>query len=132
MVFVIPPDTLLMKARQELQHAIVSNPKSRAAGGTETLWAQTPVTDLTVVAKGRGPKSIKRMFLQPLVQQPTTHDGFSLYQGLNAEISHTQLAMSFTSRRILKSLMTAMEELELNAHNTTVRSDHTHMYLYVI
>ena len=30
------------------------DPKSRAANGTETPWAQTPVTDLTAVGEGRG------------------------------------------------------------------------------
>lgn len=28
--------------------------------------------------------------------------------------------------------MAAMEELELNAHNTKLKSDHAHMYLYVV
>jgi len=30
------------------------DPKSRTAGGTETPWALTPVTDLTAVGEGRG------------------------------------------------------------------------------
>nr|DAD29707.1 TPA_asm: hypothetical protein HUJ06_031175 [Nelumbo nucifera] len=48
------PDTLLEKARQEQEHVTSLDPKSRAAGGTETPWAQTPVTDLTAVGEGRG------------------------------------------------------------------------------
>lgn len=28
--------------------------------------------------------------------------------------------------------MAAMEELELNAHNATLKSDHAHMYLYIV
>ncbi|RCV17769.1 hypothetical protein SETIT_3G246400v2 [Setaria italica] len=52
--FVPVPDTLLEKARQEQEHVTALDPKSRAAGGTETPWAQTPVTDLTAVGKGRG------------------------------------------------------------------------------
>lgn len=72
------------------------------------------------------------MFLRTLVRQPVTSDGFSSYQGLDADASRTQLAMSFTSRSILRSLMAAMEELELNSHNATVRPDHAHMYLYII
>eukprot|EP00252_Welwitschia_mirabilis_P025694 TRINITY_DN8153_c0_g1_i1.p1 TRINITY_DN8153_c0_g1~~TRINITY_DN8153_c0_g1_i1.p1 ORF type:complete len:1021 (-),score=226.59 TRINITY_DN8153_c0_g1_i1:62-3124(-) len=52
--FVPVPDTLLEKARQEKEHVIALDPKSRAAGGTETPWAQTPVTDLTAVGEGRG------------------------------------------------------------------------------
>ncbi|KAI3940978.1 hypothetical protein MKW92_005708 [Papaver armeniacum] len=52
--FVPVPDTLLEKARQEQQNVTALDPKSRAAGGTETPWAQTPVTDLTAVGEGRG------------------------------------------------------------------------------
>jgi len=52
--FVPVPDTLLEKARQEKEHVIALDPKSRASGGTETPWVQTPVTDLTVVEEGRG------------------------------------------------------------------------------
>ncbi|KAK4484434.1 hypothetical protein RD792_007015 [Penstemon davidsonii] len=52
--FVPVPDTLLEKARQEKEHVSALDPKSRAAGGTETPWGQTPVTDLTAVGEGRG------------------------------------------------------------------------------
>ncbi|KAF0897948.1 hypothetical protein E2562_001646 [Oryza meyeriana var. granulata] len=52
--FVPVPDTLLEKARQEQDHVTALDPKNRAAGGTETPWAQTPVTDLTAVGEGRG------------------------------------------------------------------------------
>lgn len=52
--FVPIPDTLLEKARQEKEHVTALDPKSRAAGGTETPWNQTPVTDLTAVGEGRG------------------------------------------------------------------------------
>ncbi|EPS73075.1 hypothetical protein M569_01676 [Genlisea aurea] len=52
--FVPVPDTLLEKARQEKEHVSALDPKSRAAGGTETPWSQTPVTDLTAVGEGRG------------------------------------------------------------------------------
>ncbi|MCO5550525.1 hypothetical protein L7F22_004012 [Adiantum nelumboides] len=47
------PDTLLEKAKQEKEHVSALDPKSRAAGGAETPWAQTPVTDLTAVGQGR-------------------------------------------------------------------------------
>lgn len=40
--------------------------------------------------------------------------------------------MSYTSRSILRSLMVAMEELELNAHNAKGKYDYAHMYLYVL
>ncbi|XP_020592456.1 protein STABILIZED1 [Phalaenopsis equestris] len=52
--FVPVPDTLLEKARQEKEHVSALDPKSRAVGGTETPWSQTPVTDLTAVGEGRG------------------------------------------------------------------------------
>ncbi|CAL1406605.1 unnamed protein product [Linum trigynum] len=52
--FVPVPDTLLEKARQEQEHVTALDPKSRAAGGAETPWSQTPVTDLTAVGEGRG------------------------------------------------------------------------------
>ncbi|KAJ4822501.1 acetyl-coenzyme-A carboxylase [Turnera subulata] len=83
----------------------------------------------TVVDK---PVPIRRMFLRTLVRQPTTNEGFAAYQGLDTGATHTQWAMSFTSRSILRSLVAAMEELELNVHNATVKSDHAHMYLCVL
>ncbi|GAB4827155.1 Protein STABILIZED1 [Ancistrocladus abbreviatus] len=45
---------LLEKARQEQEHVTALDTRSRAAGGTETPWAQTPVTDLIAVGEGRG------------------------------------------------------------------------------
>lgn len=72
------------------------------------------------------------MFLRTLVRQPTANEGFTEYQGLGMEAAHTQWAMSFTSRSIFRSLVAAMEELELNVHNTTVKSDHAHMYLCIL
>lgn len=48
------------------------------------------------------------------------------------ETARAQLSMSFTSKSILRSLLGAMEELDLNAHNTTAKADHAHMYLYVV
>ncbi|GAV59283.1 CPSase_L_chain domain-containing protein/Biotin_lipoyl domain-containing protein/Carboxyl_trans domain-containing protein/Biotin_carb_C domain-containing protein/CPSase_L_D2 domain-containing protein/ACC_central domain-containing protein [Cephalotus follicularis] len=78
------------------------------------------------------PVPIQRMFLRTLVRQPTTNEGFTAYQGQDAETSHRQWAVSFTSRSILRSLLTAMEELELNVHNATIKSDHSHMYLYIL
>ncbi|KAI4321148.1 hypothetical protein MLD38_034566 [Melastoma candidum] len=78
------------------------------------------------------PLPLQRMFLRTLVRQPATNSGFTGYQGLDVGMSGSQLAMSYTSRSILRSLVVAMEELELNAHNATGRYDHAHMYLYVM
>ncbi|XP_059630432.1 acetyl-CoA carboxylase 1-like [Cornus florida] len=75
---------------------------------------------------------IQRMFLRTLVRQPTANEGLMVHQGLETGTSKTQWAMSFTSRSILRSLITAMEELELHVHNATIKSDHAHMYLYIL
>ncbi|OMO94220.1 Carboxyl transferase [Corchorus olitorius] len=83
----------------------------------------------TVVDK---PVPIQRMFLRTLVRQPTTDDGLTAYRGLDVDVMRNQWAMSFTSRSILRSLLAAMEELELNVHNATLKSDHAHMYLCIL
>ena len=80
----------------------------------------------TVVDK---PLPIQRMFLRTLVRQPTSNEGF---MGLDMVTIRSQLAMSFTSRSILRSLITALEELELHVHNATIKSDLAHMYLYIL
>ncbi|KAK1441623.1 hypothetical protein QVD17_07665 [Tagetes erecta] len=84
----------------------------------------------TVEAK---PLPVQRMFLRTLVRQPTK-EWFSPsgYQGSEVSGPRPQLTLSYTSRSILRSLVTAMEELELHVHNATVKSDHAHMYLYVL
>ena len=78
------------------------------------------------------PLPIQRMFLRTLVRQPTTDDGLTAYRGLDVDMMRSQWDMSFTSRSILRSLMAAMEELELNMHNATLKSDHGHMYLCIL
>ncbi|KAG7973943.1 hypothetical protein I3843_06G021300 [Carya illinoinensis] len=83
----------------------------------------------TVIDK---PLPIPRMFLRTLVRQSTSNEGLTAYQRLDAETTCSQWKMSFTSRSIFRSLMAAMEELELNTHNTRVKSDHAHMYLYIV
>nr|ASZ00205.1 acetyl-CoA carboxylase 2 [Erodium texanum] len=80
----------------------------------------------TIVDK---PLRTKRMFLRTLVRQPTDEKA---YQGQGTETTGAQQAMSFTSRTILGSIMGAMEELELNAHSTTGKCDHAHMYLHIV
>ncbi|KAK9134330.1 hypothetical protein Syun_013660 [Stephania yunnanensis] len=80
----------------------------------------------TVVDK---PHPIQRMFLRTLVRQPHTSDGFLSNQGLEMGNADTQPALSFTARSILRSLLAALEELELHGHNATVKADHAHMYL---
>ncbi|MFS7937166.1 putative ligase [Helianthus anomalus] len=85
----------------------------------------------TVDAK---PLPFQRMFLRTLVRQPTK-ELFSPSGYQDSEVAggpRSQLTLSYTSRSILRSLVTAMEELELHVHNATVKSDHAHMYLYVL
>lgn len=69
------------------------------------------------------------MFLRTLVRQPLSEEGLSVYQGLDQQ---SLLSLSFTSRSILRSLMSAMDELELNSHYSAIRSDHAHMYLSIL
>lgn len=69
------------------------------------------------------------MFLRTLVRQPVSSEGLVPYPGVDVE---ARKPLSFTSRSILRSLMTAMEELELNSHNSAIRPDHAHMYLYIL
>ncbi|CAN1247442.1 Acetyl-CoA carboxylase 1 [Linum perenne] len=83
----------------------------------------------TVIDK---PVPIRRMFLRSLVRQPTSTDGFTVYQGLGMDAFRTQSALSFTSGSILDSIVAAMEELELNVHNATIKSEHAHMYLCIL
>ncbi|XP_071722600.1 acetyl-CoA carboxylase 1-like [Rutidosis leptorrhynchoides] len=78
------------------------------------------------------PIPIQRMFLRTLVRQPISNDSFSAYHGLDSETSQRLWSMSYTSRSILRSLMTAMEELELNSHNAATKSDYAHMYLCIL
>ncbi|KAL0352311.1 UNVERIFIED_CONTAM: Acetyl-CoA carboxylase 1 [Sesamum calycinum] len=78
------------------------------------------------------PLPIQRMFLRTLVRQPLSNEGLTVYQGLDHGETHSLWALSFTARSILRSLMSAMEEVELNAHNSTIKSDHAHMYLYIL
>ncbi|KAJ4966755.1 hypothetical protein NE237_018604 [Protea cynaroides] len=78
------------------------------------------------------PQPIQRMFLRTLVRQPNSNEGLSMYQGLNVRTGNAQLATSFTSRSILRSLMAALEELELFVHNDKIKADHAHMYLCIL
>ncbi|KAK6131147.1 hypothetical protein DH2020_035109 [Rehmannia glutinosa] len=78
----------------------------------------------TVIDK---PLPIRRMFLRTLVRQPLSDEGLTVYQVMDQGVTHSLWALSFTSRSILRSLMSAMEELELNAHNSAIKSDHAHI-----
>lgn len=73
----------------------------------------------------------QRMFLRTIVRQPSVTNGF-LPGSIDNEVSRAQASSSFTSNSILRSLMAALEEIELHAHNEAVRSGHSHMYLCIM
>ncbi|CAN8288726.1 unnamed protein product [Cochlearia groenlandica] len=79
------------------------------------------------------PKTIKRMFMRSLVRQATRNNGGLMFQERHDnQLSQTQFSMSFTSKSLLKSIMEAMEELELNANNASMKPDHAHMFLSIL
>ncbi|KAJ4731697.1 Acetyl-CoA carboxylase [Rhynchospora pubera] len=75
---------------------------------------------------------IQRMFLRTLVRQPMGTNVLSSMPSVDVELSRAQAELSFTSSSIFRSLIGALDELELYAHNAGVRSDHAHMYLCVL
>lgn len=72
------------------------------------------------------------MFLRTLVRQPISSEGLTVYQLLEKGNTQSLWNVSFTARSLLRSLMSAMEELEINSHNSALKSDHAHMYLYIL
>nr|ASZ00202.1 acetyl-CoA carboxylase 1 [Monsonia emarginata] len=75
------------------------------------------------------PVAMQRMFLRTLVRQPTNEIAD---HGLGTETTCAQPDLSFTSRSIMRSLMGAMEELELHVHIAKVKPGHAHMYLHIV
>ncbi|GLJ49976.1 hypothetical protein SUGI_1062920 [Cryptomeria japonica] len=75
--------------------------------------------------------AIRRMFLRTLVRQPKVIDSAAKLQVLNDDRKETS-TMSLTANSIAKSLLGALEELELYAHNANVKSDHVHIFLCIL
>ncbi|XP_062200626.1 acetyl-CoA carboxylase 1-like [Phragmites australis] len=73
----------------------------------------------------------QRMFLRTIIRQPSATNGF-LSGSIDNEVGCTQASSSFTSNSILRSLIAALEEIELHAHSESVRSGHSHMYLCIL
>ncbi|XP_015697314.2 acetyl-CoA carboxylase 1 [Oryza brachyantha] len=73
----------------------------------------------------------QRLFLRTIVRQPGVTNGF-LSGSVDNEVGRAQASSSYTSNSILRSLMAALEEIELHAHNETVRSSYSHMYLCLL
>ncbi|KAJ8423614.1 hypothetical protein Cgig2_015703 [Carnegiea gigantea] len=61
--------------------------------------------------------------------EPISCEGFT---GVELGTLPTKGPISSTSRSTRKSLTIAIEELELNPHNATLKPDHAHMYLYIV
>ncbi|KAL5226002.1 hypothetical protein ABZP36_012641 [Zizania latifolia] len=73
----------------------------------------------------------QRLFLRTIVRQPSPTNGF-LSGSIDNEVGRTQASSSYTSNSVLRSLMAALEEIELHAHNETVRSGYSHMYMCIL
>ncbi|KAL5230766.1 hypothetical protein ABZP36_029542 [Zizania latifolia] len=73
----------------------------------------------------------QRLFLRTIVRQPSPANGF-LSGSIDNEVGRAQASSSYTSNSILRSLMAALEEIELHAHNEAVRSGYSHMYMCIL
>nr|QEG99472.1 cytosolic acetyl-CoA carboxylase 2 [Lolium rigidum] len=73
----------------------------------------------------------QRIFLRTVVRQPSLTNGF-LFGSIDNEVGRSQATSSFTSNSILRSLIAALEEIELHAHNKAMMSRHSHMYLCML
>lgn len=74
------------------------------------------------------PKMLHRVFFRTIVRQPNAGNKFTSAQVSDTEVGGPEDSLSFTSNSILRSLMTAIEELELHA----IRTGHSHMYLCIL
>lgn len=76
------------------------------------------------------PKMLHRVFFRTIVRQPNAGSKFtsSAQIGDFVEVGASDKSLSCTSNSILRSLMTAIEELELHA----IRTGYTHMYLCIL
>ena len=75
--------------------------------------------------------AIRRMFLRTLVRQPKFIDNAAKLQMLNEDVKEAS-TMSLIANRVVKSLLGALEELELYAHNANAKSDHVHIFLCIL
>ncbi|KAG2570471.1 acetyl-CoA carboxylase 2 isoform X1 [Panicum virgatum] len=74
------------------------------------------------------PKMLHRVFFRTIVRQPNAGNKFTSAHIGDTEVGGPTESLSFTSNSILRSLMTAIEELELHA----IRTGHSHMYLCIL
>eukprot|EP01018_Ginkgo_biloba_P038670 Gb_33780 [translate_table: standard] len=76
--------------------------------------------------------AIRRMFLRTLVRQTKLLESPAKSQELNVDRKAGESTKSVTAKSVVISLLGALEELELYAHNANVKSDHVHMYLCIL
>ncbi|AQK42598.1 acetyl-coenzyme A carboxylase1 [Zea mays] len=74
------------------------------------------------------PKMLHRVFFRTIVRQPNAGNKFTSAQVSDTGLGCPEESLSFTSNSILRSLMTAIEELELHA----IRTGHSHMFLCIL
>ena len=74
------------------------------------------------------PKMLHRVFFRTIVRQPNAGNKFTSAHIGDTEVGGPTESLSFTSNSILRSLMTAIEELELHA----IRTGHSRMYLCIL
>ncbi|KAL6839698.1 hypothetical protein ACP4OV_030386 [Aristida adscensionis] len=74
------------------------------------------------------PKMLHRVFFRTIVRQPSSGNKFTSAQIDDIGLKGSEESLSFTSNSILRSLMTAIEELELHA----IRTGHSHMYMCIL
>lgn len=97
--------------------------KFRGFGNLHYTPSQDKLWHLYTVQDKRLP--IRRMFLRGLVRQSlSTEDQAGIIQSLTT--------LSSTSRSILRSLMSAIDALELSFLDSSARSDHAQIYLCIL
>jgi acetyl-CoA carboxylase / biotin carboxylase 1 len=75
------------------------------------------------------PKMLHRVFFRTIVRHPNAGNKFTAAQiGDFVEVRASEESLSYTTNSILRSLMSAIEELELHA----IRTGYTHMYMCIL
>nr|AHC53984.1 plastid transported acetyl-CoA carboxylase [Eleusine indica] len=110
--------------------ALLELEKLNVKGYNDTKY--TPSRDrqwhIYTLRNTENPKMLHRVFFRTIVRQPNTSNKFTSSQIGDFEVGGSEESLSYTSNSILRSLMTAIEELELHA----IRTGYTHMYLCVL
>ncbi|XP_062225261.1 acetyl-CoA carboxylase 2 isoform X2 [Phragmites australis] len=134
--FLWSDEKLCYEEEQILRHvepplsALLELDKLKVKGYNEMKY--TPSRDrqwhIYTLTKTENPKMLHRVFFRTVVRQPKAGNKFTATQIGDIEVGGSEESLSFTSNSILRSLMTAIEELELHA----IRTGHTHLYLCIL